>query len=124
SPGQGRIAMILERLNELGRRFELEDREAGEELPPSYKRQRIAWLVQIDGSHAQIIETSAGEVARSLAVPSLRRSGTAAKPLLLADKAEFVFGLPVDGSSEKRHRAEERHRNFLALTQACHTETK
>src|SRR5712691_4651458 len=119
------MTMLLQRLNELSYRMEQEAVEQREEVPSGYTQQTIAWIIQLDtqGNLERPISLSSGRSSRDKGmkhtVPYLRRSGTNIKPQLLADKAEFVLGLPEKG--EKR--AQSRHRDFVALVQACSEST-
>jgi CRISPR-associated protein Csd1 len=106
--------MLLQRLNALGLRLEERDREDGTSLPPGFRRQALRWLIQLDGEHVHALK-----VEKEEALPYLKRSSGGAKPQLLADKGEFVFGIPADGSEKKKKRAELRRRGFFALVHAC-----
>jgi CRISPR-associated protein (Cas_Csd1) len=113
--------MLLQRLNEVGYHMEQESIAQREEVPSGYTQQAIAWIIQLDtqGNLEGVIPTSAERPGKDkgikLTVPYLRRSGKNIKPQLLADKAEFVLGLPE--KDEKR--AQIRHCDFVALIQAC-----
>jgi CRISPR-associated protein Csd1 len=115
------MTMLLQRLNEVGYHMEQEAIAQREEVPSGYTQQAIAWIIQLDtqGNLEGVIPTSAERPGKDkgikLTVPYLRRSGKNIKPQLLADKAEFVLGLPE--KDEKR--AQIRHCDFVALIQAC-----
>jgi CRISPR-associated protein Csd1 len=123
--------MILQLLRALESRSAEADEQSGGGLPPGYKAQAIPWLVHLESEKVvSLLSTSAGTAGKDRGkkypAPYLRRSGTDIKPQLLADKAEFVFGVP-DTKGKKTEaalakatqRARTRHADFLALMQAC-----
>jgi hypothetical protein len=91
--------MSLEQLRALESRCSDADREGGGCLPPGYKSQPTPWLAHLEpGKGASVQPASSGGTGRDRGkkypAPYLRRSGTDVKPQLLADGAEFVFGVP------------------------------
>jgi CRISPR-associated protein Csd1 len=123
--------MLLEQLRALESPSSDADGEGGGGLPPGYKSQPIPWLVHLEpGKGASLQSTSSGgagpDRGKKYPAPYLRRSGTDVKPQLLADKAEFVFGVPdtKDKTTEAAlaraaRRARARQADFLALVEAC-----
>lgn len=110
--------MLLQRLVEYSKRKKDEDRKEGTAIPKMYNKIKIDYYIDLDknGNFTGFVKTADGKgkgIKRP--APYLRRSGSNTKPQLLADKAEFVFGL-ID---EDKKRAESRKRDFLALVEAC-----
>lgn len=119
--------MLLQRLREYEDRASAHD-DAALSLPPEYKRQIIPWVIRIDaeGSRAAFVRTAGtvrreNDLGKEFAAPFLRRQGTNIKPQLLADKAEFVLGLP---DPQKPDRAGKRHSEFVAVVESCAQRTK
>jgi CRISPR-associated protein Csd1 len=123
--------MMLQQLRSLESRSTEADEQSGGGLPPGYRAQAIPWLVHLEsGKEASLLSTSSGATGqdrgKKYPAPYLRRSGTDIKPQLLADKAEFVFGV-ADTKGKKTEaalakatqRARARQADFLALVQAC-----
>lgn len=114
--------MLLKRLAEYDER---EGRADPDVLPPEYARKAPDWLVALDrnGTFQALVSLKADKkdraAARALALPFLKRSGTSIKPTLLADTAEFVFGV----SETAPARAAARSAEFQALVEACATTT-
>lgn len=113
--------MILKELVAYADRLERE----GKALPFMYAPQSIKWLVDIrpDGTFRSLNRTTSGVTGRrdpgkSFNAPNVVR-GVDIKPKILADKAEFVFGL---GEGNQERLAKQREA-FLQLVQACATET-
>lgn len=113
--------MILKELVAYADRLERE----GKALPFMYAPQSIKWLVDIrsDGTLRSLNRTTNGTTGRrdpgkSFNAPNVVR-GVDIKPKILADKAEFVFGLG-EGNQERLVKQREA---FLQLVQACATET-
>ncbi|WP_221090995.1 type I-C CRISPR-associated protein Cas8c/Csd1 [Deinococcus aquaedulcis] len=111
-------------LNELVKYADRLERE-GKAQPFMYTAQVIKWLVDIapEGTFRSLNRTSSGvlkgrDPGKTFIAPNVVR-GVDIKPKLLADKAEFVFGLG-DGNPERLVRQREA---FLKLTQACAAET-
>lgn len=107
-------------LGELVKYAERQERE-GKALPFMYTGQAIKWLVDLraDGTLLDLNRTSSGTTGRrdpgkTFSAPNVVR-GVDIKPKLLADKAEFVFGLG-DGNQERLAKQREA---FLQLTREC-----
>jgi CRISPR-associated protein Csd1 len=123
--------MMLQELRRLGQQLQAEDARDQGEVPSAYKKQPIRWIVQLaPGEPSALVETSTDASGRDrgirIAAPYLRRSGQDIKPQLLADKAEFVFGISeqskkggMDQPEKAPKRARDRRLDFLALVQAC-----
>ncbi|CAM3599833.1 type I-C CRISPR-associated protein Cas8c/Csd1 [Deinococcus frigens] len=110
--------MILSQLVAYADRLERD----GKALPFMYTPQVIPWLIDLD-QRGQLRgpprRTSSGALkgkdpGKTFNAPNVVR-GVDIKPKLLADKAEFVFGLG-DGNPE---RLAKQRQAFLKLTQAC-----
>ena len=110
------------------------------ELPaPGYGDAYVRYLVEVGSTGPRMVDTSQvnnswlnleGSVAK-LSVPRLEvQRSVGIKPCLLADKGEYVFGVPRSDTGSRRSVAEqlnavsERHRSFLALLDECYTETR
>ena len=113
--------MILKELVAYADRLERE----GKALPFMYAPQSIKWLVDIrrDGTFRHVSPTyaesdSKKKTAKVFNAPNVVR-GVDIKPKILADKAEFVFGL---GEGNQERLAKQREA-FLQLVQACAAET-
>jgi CRISPR-associated protein Csd1 len=123
--------MMLQKLRALESRSAEADDQGGHGLPAGYKAQAIPWLVHLEpGQAAGLLSTSSGapgqDRGKKYSTPYLRRSGTDVKPQLLADKAEFVFGIADTrgkrdeaGLARAAQRARARQADFLALVEAC-----
>lgn len=93
--------------------------------PPLYKKTPIAYIVALDEdgkplspapiSTANPKEKSTRRGVERAAPDIVRSSGV--KPLLLADKGDYTFGLIAEGG--KQARADECHRAYLALLDEC-----
>jgi CRISPR-associated protein Csd1 len=117
--------MLLQRLNEYGYRIEREAAEHGAAIPSAYTMQTIPWIIDLNpqGRFIGLVRTADERAQKArgkkFAVPYLRRSGSKVKPQLLADKAEFVLGIP----DRDEERAGSRHRDFAVLVRACFQST-
>src|SRR3990172_9583709 len=110
--------MLLQKLNEFGFRVDASAASEGKSLPKMYNYLAVEYFVDLDssGNFTGYTKTSDGNgrgVKRP--APYLRRQGSNTKPQLLADKAEFVFGL----TDADKDRAKNRKRDFLSLVEAC-----
>lgn len=106
--------MYLQRLVEFA--------EANEEqFPPlGFKRKKYSWTVNVVNDEFYFIK--AGDQMKE--VPDLTRS-SGTKPILLVDKADYVFGFSEKGATNKiKERAKNRHTAYLALIKKCADETK
>lgn len=106
--------MYLQRLVEFA--------EANEErFPPlGFKRKKYNWSVNVANDELYFIK--AGDQMKE--VPDITRS-SGTNPILLVDKADYVFGFSAEDASEKgNERAKDRHTAYLALLKKCADETK
>jgi len=96
-------------------------------LAPFYAQKTVRWVVELnpDGSLAsQHLTPLADSSDRSRrngvvhAVPYVQRSGTASKPMLIVDTAEYALGWASDPAREAK--AAEYHRAFQALVARWH----
>lgn len=89
--------------------------------PLGYKRKRYDWIVDVVDEEFHFIPAERGDTRE---LPDVTRSsGTV--PILLADKADYVFGFVPEGASERvEKRASERHQAYLSLLKKCAESTK
>jgi CRISPR-associated protein Csd1 len=116
--------MLLQKLGEYYDRLE------GTHLPPLYAEAPVRYIVELDGGGSlrslRPIDTADPQeraTARGVRrpVPQIQRaSGT--KPLLLADSAEYTFGLVRE--ADKTARAAERHAAYLDILARCSAQTR
>lgn len=108
--------MILQRLCEFAERIP--------DLPPSmYSPLAFKWQIELDenGSYKGITPLSDGTKKNKglvLLSPNIKRSGTKAPPLLLADNAKYVLGFGADHPNDSRHFLE-----FKSLIEKCYEKT-
>lgn len=113
--------MLLQRLNDYEFRLEKEATERGTVVPSDYTQQTISWIIDLDmkGRLVGIVPTtsegSKKERGKKFLVPYLRRSGNKVKPQLLADKAEFVLGIPEKDKKEDRVKPEKKNEHSLDI---------
>lgn len=93
--------MILKRLCELAET--IPDR-----MPSMYSPLTFKWQIELDdeGGYHGITPLSDGTQKNkglTLLAPNIKRAGTKAPPLLLADNAKYVLGLGADTPAESRH---------------------
>lgn len=110
--------MLLQRLREYA--------DARLKLPPTlYAEVPVRYIIELDLSgrllSAEPLDTRDPAKPRTQRgtrrhVPSIQRT-SAIKPLLLADNAEYTFGLPREQSRSER--AHECHRAYVALVEEC-----
>lgn len=88
--------------------------------PAMYKRVPVRYEVQLDldGNPLGLVTLSGGEGKRGergleMFAPALVRSGTGAKPILLADRGDYALGWGEDTTAERNHTA------FSALVLEC-----
>lgn len=104
--------MILQRLCEFA--------ECIPDLPPSmYSALAFKWQVELDenGNYQGITPLSDGTKKNkglSILAPNVKRSGTKAPPLLLADNAKYVLGIGSERPEDSRHFME-----FRKLVEQC-----
>jgi CRISPR-associated protein Csd1 len=107
------------------KRLACTDEVARDLTPEGYARKPVRYVVQLDreGRFVGLVD-QAGDDPRErrgkrMVVPDAVRS-SAIRPLLLADKPEYVFGV---GSGEDSRRARVRREAFLSLVRDCANET-
>ncbi len=108
--------MLLQRLAEYADRLD---------LPPAlYVESPVRYVISLagDGRLLTLIDTAdpknrATRRGEPHAVPQVQRSGTGAKPLLLADNAEYTLGLARETSKAKR--VAQCHAAYLELLERC-----
>lgn len=84
--------------------------------PLGYKRKKYHWIVDVQDGELQFIPAIRGD--EKVLPDRTRASGDV--PILLADKAEYVFGLAGDKATEKEiDRAKGRKKAYLALLKEC-----
>lgn len=93
-------------------------------LPPAmYQRKAVRYILLLDqdGRYLNIVDCASEENKQGimLDVPNTKRS--AVLPLLLADTAEYVFGLGQDGSDPTK--VQKKHEAFVAHVQQCAQDT-
>lgn len=97
--------MYVKRLIEFAEAYE-------KELAPiGFKEKKMQWAASVDGGRLHLI--TAGE--KIVTVPDLARS-SGTKPILLVDKADYVFG--VSDTESQKKRSKERHQAYLDLLAA------
>jgi len=111
--------MLLQRLVEYADRLD-------DLAPPLYTRAWVRYVIELDGNgkllNPQPIDLSDKDNKRGQQqhVPNVQRS-VAIKPLLLADNAEYTFGLAREESQPQR--VENCHAAYLAMLEECVAET-
>jgi len=111
--------MLLERLVEYADRQE-------DLAPPLYTKPWVRYVIELDKSGKLLnpepldLSDQGGKQGQRKPVPNVQRT-SAIKPLLLADNAEYTFGLPREAS--RAERAEDCHVAYLALLEVCVAET-
>ena len=114
--------MLLQRLREYSQRLD---------LPPTlYAEAPVRYIFELD-SRGQLLNPRPTDTADPASprtrrgtrrlVPQVQRS-SGIKPLLLADKADYVLGFA--GAGAKKERASARHRAFLELLERCAIQTE
>jgi len=108
--------MILRRLCEFTERIS--------DLPPSmYGLLPVRWQIELDGEGryrgiTRLSDGSKQDRGLQLMVPNLKRAGTKAPAVLLADNAKYVLGLGAESPAQSRHFTE-----FKELVDACAAHT-
>jgi CRISPR-associated protein Csd1 len=94
------------------------------DLPPiGYAPSPVHWIIDLDdaGHFEGFVGLPKGRI---MEIPTLVR-GTDIRPILLADNAEYVFGIARDGATEKqRQKVPEKHEAFVELVRECAEATK
>ncbi|MFW6028977.1 MAG: type I-C CRISPR-associated protein Cas8c/Csd1 [Halanaerobiales bacterium] len=108
--------MILEKLCEFAERVD--------DFPPlHFTKKSIDWLIEIDdkGNLIEFVNVSEEGEIFLYAENLVGRAGRAVKPLLLGDKAKYIFG--NTGGTELTNREEKLKKSFYELTEECFVET-
>lgn len=88
--------------------------------PIGYKRKKYQWIADMVDDELDFIPAIRGD---QKALPDISRS-SGIKPILLTDKAEYVFGFTESDASEKKQsRVKEQHHEYLMLLRKCVEET-
>lgn len=121
-------------------KFAAFERRSGSARPPGYESRPVRWIVYLDsegnpegGRLRDAMQSQSGtpdgggkrrqrDAGKPMVVPAIKRT-IDDKPALLADNAEYVFGLPRKEGSEGVKRAENRQKLFRELVAACAQET-
>lgn len=100
--------------------------EAEDVLPFMYAVQKVRWEVRLrtDGTFRDVQPRSGGDtkgkdLGLPLATPNIVRAGSAAKPRLLMDNAEYVLGFQKKEGTPGVERAKKFHEAYVGLVQAC-----
>ncbi|MDH7600658.1 MAG: type I-C CRISPR-associated protein Cas8c/Csd1 [Armatimonadota bacterium] len=107
--------MILQKLCEFAKRIP-------EIPPPMYGPREVKWQIELDedGNYRGTTPLSSGADSRrglTLIVPECKRT-SAIRPLLIADKAEYVLGLGSESPAQSKHFA-----SFRELVKQCADKT-
>lgn len=111
--------MLLQRLVEYAQRQE-------DLAPPLYTKARVRYVIELDSSSRLLnpdpidLSDNGDRRGQRRAVPNVQRT-VAIKPLLLADNAEYTFGLAREGSRPER--VQSCHAAYLALLEQCTSQT-
>lgn len=93
------------------RLIEFADENVDKFPPMGYKTKRVQWIVDVEESGLMISPVK----NLMLTVPDISRSSNT-RPILLADKPDYVFGFSNNEKGEKR--AKERQQSFINLLKA------
>jgi CRISPR-associated protein Csd1 len=86
-----------------------------EELPPRYyTRRRVRFVVSPAPGGWSIVPAGNGD-GIFLPVPTVYRSGAKPPPMLIADTALYVFGVPKDDTERDRRFSAARHADYVTL---------
>lgn len=101
-----------------------EEEAQSEEVPSMFEVEPVRWLIALDlsGNYLNAIPLAGGgKKDKGLPMPRPKRirSGMTIRPFLLADDRSYVLGDVTED-----HRSEEKHAEFIALTEQCAEETK
>jgi CRISPR-associated protein Csd1 len=124
---------LLQQLREYELRMRAEGAKAAEgdasrggEMPFMYALQSVRWEVRLhaDGTVRDVQPLSSGkskgkDLGRPTPAPNLVRAGSAAKPRLLMDNAEYVLGLQKKEGKAGIERAQKFHEAYVLLVQVC-----
>lgn len=108
--------MYLKRLVEFSEQI-------SDQLPPiGYKAKRYQWTAVV--SEENTIHFIRADRNDQRTIPDITRS-SGIKPILLCDKAEYVFGLEKEGANERsKKRTEDLHQAYKSLLEKCWKKTK
>ena len=116
----------------LQRLMEYANEQDDNPMPPLYEMTPVAHIIILnhDGHPlspqpiAAGIDSSTARGRRGLeiAAPEINRSGTNPKPLLLAEKSEYAFGVAQDAKDQNR--ASRVHQGYLDLLRRCSEATQ
>lgn len=109
--------MILEKLCEFSKRVD--------DFPPlHFTRRSVDWLIEIDkeGNFIEFVNVSEEGNIYLYSKNLIGRSGRAVKPLLLGDKAKYIFGRLDEKELSKREK--KLKQSFCELTKECFEETE
>ncbi len=114
------------RMRSEGKKALSEGEQAAGEMPFMYAMQNVRWEVRLhaDGALRDVQPLSSGktkgkDLGRPTPAPNIVRAGSAAKPRLLMDNAEYVLGFQKKTGEEGVKRAEKFHEAFVSLTISC-----
>ena len=112
--------MLLSKLKEYA------DERLEDQLPPLYANTPVAWIVMLDSDGHAISpqpisridpSTTRGKRGLDMAAPEVKRSGISPKPLLLADRADYSFGMTSDLQGQER--VDRVHAKYRDLIERC-----
>ena len=112
--------MLLSKLREYA------DERLEDQLPPLYANTPVAWIVMLDSDGHAISpqpisridpSTTRGKRGLDMAAPEVKRSGISPKPLLLADRADYSFGMTSDLQGQER--VDRVHAKYRDLIERC-----
>jgi CRISPR-associated protein Csd1 len=87
-----------------------------EDLPPRYyTRRRVRFIISPAPSGGWSVVPAGDGDGIFLPVPTVYRSGAKPPPMLIADTALYVLGLPKDDTDKERQAAVSRHADYVAL---------
>jgi len=91
-------------------------RDRREELPPRYyTRRRVRFVISPGPSGGWSIVPAGDGEGIFLPVPTVYRAGIKPSPMLIADTALYVLGVPKDDTAEDKKTAAARHADYTAL---------
>lgn len=114
--------MMLQKLLE----YANDKKDEEKQLPPLYEMTPVAYIVLINHDGSPISpkpipriddSTARGRRGMEMAAPEINRSGINPKPLLLAEKSEYIFGVAQEPKTQKR--VSRVHQAFLDLLRRC-----
>lgn len=105
----------------LQRLVEFADSHSQELAPVGYKKKKVDWYVDIIEGKFEF-DNARGDESEETVPDRSRSSGI--MPILLADKAEYVFGLTEKGANEKKkERVKKQFQAFIDLLEQCYEAT-